>query len=225
MQVLDKGFVELKNSMGSDLTVVNSARVSYGGESSTLSEKDEKLIRYLAKNEHTSPFRHCFMTFHVKAPEFVARQWYKHIIGCNFSLGDAASHGWNEISGRYVEYEPDFYIPDQLRAQSKNSKQASVESWSTPSPKIIKDTVDVCNRVYRDLLKAGVAKEQARLVLPFSTYTEFYWTASLQSVAHFCALRNHEHAQYEIKQYAEALELIAKHRFPESFNALITQTD
>ena len=225
MQVLDKGFVELKNSMGTDLTVVNSARVSYGGESSTLTEKDEKLIQYLAKNEHTSPFRHCFMTFHVKAPEFVARQWYKHIIGCNFSLGDAASHGWNEISGRYVEYEPDFYIPDQLRAQSKNSKQASVESWSTPSPKIIKDPADVCNRVYRDLLKAGVAKEQARLVLPFATYTEFYWTASLQSVAHFCALRNHEHAQYEIKQYAEALELIAKHRFPESFNALITQTD
>jgi len=223
MKVLDKGFVDVKTWMGSDLMVVNSARVSYGNESLSLSEKDENLINYLAKNKHTSPFRHCFITFHVKAPEFVARQWYKHIVGCNFSVGDAVSHGWNEISGRYVEYEPDFYIPDQLRAQSKSSKQASVESEDMPSPKIIQDTVDVCNRVYRDLILAGVAKEQARLVLPFSTYTEFYWTASLQAVAHFCKLRDHEHAQYEIREYAQALSKATKELFPYSFLALINQ--
>lgn len=223
MKVLDKGFVDVKTWMGSDLMVVNSARVSYGNESLSLSEKDENLINYLAKNKHTSPFRHCFITFHVKAPEFVARQWYKHIVGCNFSVGDAVSHGWNEISGRYVEYEPDFYIPDQLRAQSKSSKQASVESEDMPSSKIIQDTVDVCNRVYRDLISAGVAKEQARLVLPFSTYTEFYWTASLQAVAHFCKLRDHEHAQYEIREYAQALSKATKELFPYSFLALINQ--
>ena len=223
MKVLDKGFVDVKTWMGSDLMVVNSARVSYGNESLSLSEKDENLINYLAKNKHSSPFRHCFITFHVKAPEFVARQWYKHIVGCNFSVGDAVSHGWNEISGRYVEYEPDFYIPDQLRAQSKSSKQASVESEDMPSPKIIQDTVDVCNRVYRDLILAGVAKEQARLVLPFSTYTEFYWTASLQAVAHFCKLRDHEHAQYEIREYAQALSKATKELFPYSFLALINQ--
>jgi thymidylate synthase (FAD) len=220
------GFSRVEQVCGSDLVVVNSARVSYGGESERLEDRDKKLISYLAKNEHTSPFRHCFMTFHVKAPEFVARQWYKHIVGCNFSTGDSISHGWNEISGRYVEYEPEFYFPYELRKQSKNSKQASEESEGMEAEleKLEEATWDSYD-TYKDLLRAGVAKEQARMVLPFNTYTEFYWTASLQAIAHFCKLRNHEHAQYEIQQYANSIEKDAKYWFPYSFPALIGETN
>jgi thymidylate synthase (FAD) len=221
MKVLDKGFVRYSDVLGSDLAVVNSARVSYGGQSTQLSDKDKKLIEYLAKNKHTSPFRHCFITFHVKAPEFVARQWYKHVVGCNFSMGDAASHGWNEISGRYVEYDPDFYVPESLRAQSTDSKQASVESNEMPSSDIVKNSIDESYKVYKSLLEAGVAKEQARMILPFSTYTEFYWTASLQAIAHFCKLRDHSHAQYEIKEYALQVSEITNTHFPYAFPSLL----
>jgi thymidylate synthase (FAD) len=218
------GFVNLVTTMGDDLTTVNSARVSYGGLSEELTERDEKLIKYLAENKHTSPFRHAFMTFQVKAPEFVARQWYKHIVGASFtSPGDAISHGWNEISGRYVEYEPEFYTPEVLREQAESSKQASKESdkgLMRTAGTLLYCYTEESYKQYQKLLDMGVAKEQARMVLPFNTYTEFYWTASLQAVAHFCALRDHEHAQYEIREYAKALEEYAKEAFPVSFPLL-----
>jgi thymidylate synthase (FAD) len=223
MKVLDDiGFVEVVDHMGSDLTTVNSARVSYGGRSTILNDKDKKLINYLAKNDHTSPFRHAMITFHVKCPEFVARQWYKHIVGCNFSVGDSISHGWNEISGRYVEYTPEFYTPKTLRMQSTDSKQASSETSKLDkySGAVLARTA-MSFKTYKDLLEAGVAKEQARMVLPFNTYTEYYWTASLHAVAHFCKLRDHEHAQYEIREYAKAVSELARVVFPHSFDALM----
>lgn len=223
MKVLDKGFVEVKAHLGSDLTVVNSARVSYGNESAELEERDVKLIEYLAKNNHTSPFRHCFVTFHIKAPEFVARQWYKHIIGCNFSVGDTGSHGWNEISGRYVEYDPEFYIPEKFRAQSRDSKQASVESNELPGTSVVLQRSKEAFETYKELLSAGVAKEQARMVLPFNTYTEYYWTASLQALSHFCQLRKHSHAQHEIREYAWAIAEETAKLYPFSFTSLISQ--
>ena len=223
MNVLDDiGFVKVVDHMGSDLTTVNSARVSYGSRSELLTEKDKKLIEYLAKNAHTSPFRHAMVTFHVKCPEFVARQWYKHIVGCNFSVGDSISHGWNEISGRYVEYEPEFYVPKSLRAQSASSKQASEASQDLDDCSgVILARSATAYGAYKDLIKAGVAKEQARMVLPFNTYTEYYWTASLHAISHFCKLRNHEHAQYEIQEYAKVVDEMARTVFPNSFDALM----
>ncbi len=119
------GEIELVDSMGSDLSVVNSARISYGGESEEMTTQDEKLVNYLAKNNHSSPFRHAFISFRIKAPEMVMRQWYKHVIGCSWSSPEFHNHGWNEISGRYKEMPPQFYVPPTLRKQSTDNKQVS----------------------------------------------------------------------------------------------------
>ena len=124
-QVLDKGFIEVVDSLGNDLTVVNSARVSFGKRKTKWDKSDERLVRYLAKYKHYSPFRHLQVQFHIKAPEFVMRQWYKHVVGIETTSNSATKdHAWNEISGRYVEYS-DFYMPENFRAQSEDNKQAS----------------------------------------------------------------------------------------------------
>lgn len=218
------GSVCIVDRMGDDRSVVNAARVSYGGHSEQLTEKDVRLINYLAKNQHTSPFRHQFVTLKIKCPEFVARQHYKHIVGASFTCpSDVISHGWNEISGRYVEYEPEFYTPEVLREQSDSSKQASKESsdkdMKTPGT-LLYCWSHEAHKNYNKLLDMGVAKEQARMVLPFNLYTEFYWTASLQALAHFCSLRDHEHAQHEIKLYAQSIDEMVTGLFPHSFPAL-----
>ena len=124
-QVLDKGFIEVVDSLGDDLTVVNSARVSFGKRKTKFDKSDERLVRYLAKHKHYSPFRHLQVQFHIKAPEFVMRQWYKHVVGIETSSSSSTKdHAWNEISGRYVPVE-DFYVPEVYRAQSEDNKQAS----------------------------------------------------------------------------------------------------
>ena len=218
-KVLDKGFIEVIDSLGNDLTVVNSARVSFGKRKSTWSASDRRLCKYLAKHKHYSPFRHLQVQFHVKAPEFVMRQWYKHVVGIETtSNGSTKDHAWNEISGRYVPVE-EFYIPEIWRKQSEDNKQASegvLESENNSRAKHYYDnalstTVSMYNRLINDL---GVAKEQARVILPLSQYTEVYWTASFQAIMNFNELRNEKTSQIEIQEYAKSLLECMHDTFP-----------
>jgi len=220
-KVLDHGFVHLIDHLGNDLTVVNSARVSFGKRKDNFDIKDANLINYLAKHAHFSPFRHVSFQFHCKVPEFVARQWYKHCIGANYSEKD---HAWNEISGRYVDLgEVEFYVPEVFRKQSKNNKQASDGAFERDDPlrKAYLSSITEAKSSYKFLIDAGVAREQARAVLPLCFYTEYYWTASLQAVANFIHLRNHEGAQWEIQEYAKTLQKLVEPICPVSLKALM----
>lgn len=224
--VLDHGFVELVDSLGSDLTVVNSARVSFGKRKTELSDGDKKLITYLAQHQHWSPFRHVQLQFHCKVPEFVARQWYKHVVGITYSEMPVVDHAWNEVSLRYVDAsEFDFYSPAGFRKQSEDNKQASTDETVEDPTGGLQEAYKLHNRaafdLYKQLVDQGVAKEQARAVLPLSIYTEFYWTASLQAVANFIKLRTHAGAQFEIRAYANALETLTQQVVPVSYQALL----
>ena len=212
IDVLDKGFVRLVGHMGSDLNVINSARVSFGKKKDIFDNKDSKLLRYLWNHGHTSPFRHASLQFHIKAPIFVFRQWHKHQVGCS----------WNEISGRYVEFTPEFYYPSKYRRQSKNNKQGSFgEIDCSDEVSRIYDTCMVyAYRDYVRLLELGVCKEQARLVLPVSLYSECYWTCSLQAVLHFLKLRLDSHAQLEIREYAKAVKSMVTDIFPHTMEMI-----
>ena len=217
-QVLDKGFIEVVDSLGNDLTVVNSARVSFGKRKTKFDKSDERLVRYLAKHKHYSPFRHLQVQFHIKAPEFVMRQWYKHVVGIETTSNSSTKdHAWNEISGRYVPVE-DFYVPEVYRAQSEDNKQASegeVEIQSD-AQKLWMDAHWYVVGFYNDLLEMGMAKEQARAILPLSQYTEVYWTASFQAVMNFIELRNEKTSQWEIQEYAKVLLEQMKEVFPKT---------
>ena len=217
--VLDKGFIEVVDSLGNDLTVVNSARVSFGKRKTVWSASDRRLCKYLAKHKHYSPFRHLQVQFHIKAPEFVMRQWYKHVVGIETTSNSSTKdHAWNEISGRYVEVE-DYYIPNVWRKQSEDNKQASegtltevqnsraIHSYNTA----LTTTMNMYERLVRDY---GVAKEQARVILPLSQYTEVYWTASFQAIMNFIELRNEKTSQWEIQQYAKVMLELMKETFP-----------
>ena len=217
-EVLDKGFVEVIDSLGNDLTVVNSARVSFGKRKEKFDKSDERLVRYLAKHKHFSPFRHLQVQFHIKAPEFVMRQWYKHVVGIETTSNSSTKdHAWNEISGRYVEVE-DYYIPTVFRAQSDDNKQASegevedqkgsLQSWE--------DSIVHAKIFYDGLLRRGVAKEQARCILPLSQYTEVYWTASFQAIVNFIELRDETTSQWEIQQYAKAMKELMVDIYPKT---------
>lgn len=217
----EHSFVRLVGHLGDDLTVVNSARVSYGKESVQLTEKDIQLIRYLAEHNHTSPFRHVQLQFHVSAPEFVARQWYKHVVGAGFT-----DHAWNEISGRYTEYEPKFFIPKEFRVQDKKNKQSSAEPLVGSSAPLAhtyyKYAINQSYDLYKGLMTVGVCREQARAVLPLALYTEYYWTVSLQALVNFIKLRTHQGAQLEIQKYAQAVLELALEVAPLSVDALVS---
>ncbi len=224
--VLDHGFVELIDSMGSDLTVVNSARVSFGKRKTSLSEGDKKLIQYLADHKHWSPFRHVQFQFHCKVPEFVARQWYKHVVGIAYTDAATVDHAWNEISLRYVDASDfHFYTPDGFRKQSEDNKQASTDELvKDPDGLLMTEYKNHCQKaldLYHRLLEHGVAREQARGVLPLNIYTEFYWTVSLQALVNFIHLRTHAGAQFEIRLFADALQQLAQDVVPVSFEALM----
>ena len=221
--------------MGSDLSVVNAARVSFGkeslwnwskeldsntGDGRTLRERDTKLIKYLAKHKHMSPFGHAFASFHVKAPIFVARQLVKH----KFLR-------WNEISRRYVDDDPEFYIPDQWRGRASDKKQGSAgivdidkywtgnfsdDGW-TPMPSLAYEDALSC---YRGLLDAGVCPEQARMVLPQSTMTEWYWSGSLDAFSDMCKLRCKEDTQLETRIVANTISEEMNYLFPISWESL-----
>jgi len=217
-KVLDKGYIEVVDKLGDDLTPVNAARVSFGSKSDTFEEKDRRLSKFLIKHKHFSPFRHQHVMLIIKAPEFVMRQWYKHVVGIETtSTSVTKDHAWNEISGRYVEVE-DYYIPEVFRAQSDDNKQASegevelqeecLRNW--------KDSIEHAKIFYDGMLRRGVAKEQARAILPLSQYTEVYWTASFQAIMNFIELRNEGTAQWEIQEYARVLLDSMSEVFPET---------
>ena len=219
--VLDKGFVEVIDSLGSDLTVVNSARVSFGKRKEKFTDGDRKLVRYLAKYKHFSPFRHIQVQFHIKAPEFVMRQWYKHVVGIETTSNSSTKdHAWNEISGRYVPVEA-FYTPEIFRQQSEDNKQAT--EGAVKDQETAKHHWDVAmfhaKEQYDKLLKMGVGKEQARGILPLNQYTEVYWTASFQAIMNFIELRYEKTSQWEIQEYAKVLLDIVTELFPETTKA------
>lgn len=207
MRVLDNGYVELVSSMGNDLAIVNAARVSYNAIRREVLDSDIRLLKYLLINKHTSPFEHVVFTFNVKAPIFVFRQWQRH-----------RTQSYNEVSARYTELEEDFYLPapEVIGVQSKSSKQARDVVY-TRSPQEIeyiqnyfKDIYSHSYRNYKTLMESyNVPRELARAVLPTAVYSKMYTTLNLHNLLHFLDLRLHEHAQYEIRVYAEAmLELI-----------------
>ncbi|BAQ63460.1 FAD-dependent thymidylate synthase [Geminocystis sp. NIES-3709] len=207
-----KSKIELIDFMGNDLSIVNDARASFEKSSKELNEKDIKLINYLITHNHTSPFRGVVFKFKVKAPLFIARQWYKHIVASNHNDEQL---GWNEKSFRYVAIDDsnEFYIPQVFRKQSKNNKQATIGSLDVEDNNlaisIYKQQCEASYKAYSQLLALGVGREQARGVLIPSVYTSWVWTVSLQALLNFIDLRRGEGAQSEIGAYAEAIvELI-----------------
>jgi len=208
--------VTLIDSMGSDLTVVNAARVSFNKKSewdsdNTLTVNDSILISYLARNRHMSPFGHCFATFHVKAPVFIARQLVKH----KFLR-------WNEISRRYVDEKPTFHTPNTWRGRADDKKQGSSGEVSI-SYRMISTLAKHevwCNKAYNDLLEQGVAPEQARMVLPQSMMTEWYWSGSLDAWSDMCRLRQSEDAQEEARLVANYISTEMGKLYPDSWAAL-----
>ena len=241
--------IELIDHMGSDLTVVNAARVSFNkksdwvyccGEFCTdrckttgekcprLSERDQKLIRYLAEHNHWTPFAHCIATFYFKVPIFVARQLHKHQVG--FVV--------NEVSRRYVDEEPEFFFPKKWRKRSKNKKQGSsgetIDLWKINAAgninlfafSMMDDILEQCRyskELYNRLIYLGVAPEQARMILPLNTYTEFYMTGSLAAWARMYRLRVSDDAQEETKEVVEEIGNHMKELFPYSWKVLINE--
>ena len=213
--------VTLIDSMGDDLTTVNAARVSFGkksaymprvhnGESKVLQHKDQKLTKYLAKHKHISPFGHAFASFHVKAPVFVARQLVKH-----------SFLRWNEVSRRYVNDEPEFYVPT-LRYASSDKKQGSgdVIEVSHQQDEVIRHAHIQALKQYKYLLDTGVCEEQARMILPISHMTEWYWSGSLDAFARMCALRCKPDTQLETQMVANQIDEMMSEKFPVSWQAL-----
>jgi len=236
INVLDKGYVRLVDHMGSDLSVVNAARVSFEKESSSMSSKDERLIQYLVKHGHTSPFRHATLEFEIRAPLMVARQWFKYRVGshhledmaCDDSGFDDPLYARNESSRRYVTEEPEFYSYVTWLSAPENRKQGSGDAidytlaakWDV----ILQGYQALGTNLYKDAMDAGICPEQARLLLPaYGLYIRWRWTASLLAVTHFLQQRLGHDAQSEIQQYAHAVHALVKDVFPVSIKALITK--
>lgn len=208
------GFVELLETFGSDLTVVNAARVSFAKESTEFNERDAKLVTYLAKHNHISPFFHPQVRMRLKMPIFIAREWFRHQIG----------FARNEVSRRYVDDEPELYLPEVCRERDPKLKQGSKQEPvkdNTMCVAVMKEAYDKCLHIYKGLLEHGVCPEQARMVLPQSMYTEFIETGSLAAYARLCNLRLDPGAQKEIRDYADAVVALLEPRFPVSWKALI----
>ena len=215
--------VKLIDHMGSDLTVVNAARVSFAKESEwesipeggeiegLLSVGDEKLIKFLAKHNHWSPFGHCSMQFHIKAPIFVARQLVKHQVGLV----------WNEVSRRYVDDEPEFYTPKEWRLKAEDKKQGSSDETIEYN---IDGAIQVVTQTYHNLLREQVAPEMARMVLPQNLYTEWYWSGTLMAFARVCNLRCAKDTQWETQQIANQIDEFGEKLFSYSWKELRKMT-
>ena len=221
--VLDKGTIGLDDKMGSDLKIARMAWVSYGKQ-----EQDkpiEGVINYMMKHKHGTPFEHVVFTWYVKCPLFVAREWMRHRIG-----------SFNEISGRYVTFEPEFYVPENFRVKGSTNKQGSIfpdEQWAEDNDwmnlsdfreSMRIDLTNVYKLVYdryTELLDSGVANEQARMVLPVGLYTQYFWTVNLRALLNFLNLRNADNAQWEIRQYAIAIEEQLKELVPVTYDSWI----
>lgn len=223
IDVLDKGYVRLIDVMGSDLSIVNAARASFAKESLELSKADERLINFLVRENHMSPFRHAFMTFEFKAPLLVARQHWKYIVGSDHTMD-----GWNESSRRYVTQDPEFYIPnsEEWRSTPENRKQGSgpaldASIGSDWTAKLIA-YAEQGEALYCEAMEAGIAAEQARLFLPaYGMYVNYRWSCSLQSAMIFLQQRLAEDSQKEIQLYAEAVKKLIIDKFPVTMDLLI----
>lgn len=220
--------VELIDSMGTDLSVVNAARVSFDKESEwdvvdigapigikQLSKADSKLIKYLAEHNHWSPFSHAFASFRIKAPIFVARQLVKHTVGL----------AWNEVSRRYVSTEPEFYLPKTWRKAAENVKQGSSDEavdfqYIDADPE---EAMEKCLYAYKAMLENNVCAEQARMVLPQNTMSEWLWSGSLYAFARVCNLRLDSHTQLETQTVAKLIDSYMEDLFPESWKVLINK--
>jgi thymidylate synthase (FAD) len=231
--------VDLIDSMGTDLDVVNAARVSFdktsefiryvdadGEKENVLATKDIKLIKYLADHNHWSPFSHCYLKFRIKAPIFVARQLQKHTVGL----------AWNEVSRRYVDFEPEFYTPEVWRKRAENVKQGSSDAaveglyqYTTNDGRVVyapvtaayQSVLEVALEIYTEMLADGVCPEQARMVLPQSMMTEWIWSGSLYAFARVCKLRLDSHTQKETQEVAAGIHLHMRKLFPISTEALL----
>lgn len=223
VNVLNNGYVRLVDNMGSDLSVVNAARASFAKESTELDVKDARLIDYLARENHMSPFRHAFMTFEFKAPLMVARQHWKYVVGSDHTMDS-----WNESSRRYITMDPEFYLPrsDEWRLAPEDKKQGSagladpfVGSMLTSE---LQRVIEQCEAIYNMALENGIAPEQARLFLPaYAMHVVYRWSCSLQSVCLFLVQRLEDTAQDEIRRYAEAVLSLIKDIYPVSIRALV----
>jgi len=212
-----KGFVELVDAVGDDLTVVNSARVSFGKHKAKLDDKDKKLIKYLIKHKHTSTLEHCFVTFRIKVPLFVRSQHHRH-----------RTWSYNEISRRYTDFDIQFYEPEAFRTQHKSNRQASnadelidpvIESWQYEASDCITMHHDASLKLFNELIEAGVCREQARGILPQNMYTEYYASANLNNILKFIDLRTHEGAQWEIQEMAKGMLKIVEKLYPVTVGA------
>ena len=217
------GKVELVQSMGEDITVVNSARVSFGVQKDLLDEKDKKLINYLIKHKHTSTLEHNVATFRIKVPLFVRSQHHRH-----------RTWSYNEVSRRYTDADLQFYIPTSYRTQHNSNRQASnsndfinpqmdvynIELESRLCNEAVSHHIDNSLLLFEDMIKKGVAREQARMILPQNLYTEYYATANLNNILKFIELRTHEGAQWEIQQYALKLLDLAEEAAPYAIKAI-----
>jgi thymidylate synthase (FAD) len=204
--VLDRGFIALEAALASDLDVVNAARVSFNQSSAEFGEREAGLIRFLMRDRHGSPFEHGYFRFLVKAPLFVVREHHRH----------RAGHSYNEWSGRYSKLEMEFYVPDFVRTQVGKPGAYTFEPVDADTRDATRREIEDAGlrafETYEALLERGVAKEVARTVLPLATFTKYYWSCNPRSLMHFCSLRNHEAAQFEIRQYAaEAERFLAEH--------------
>ncbi|HYZ75797.1 MAG TPA: FAD-dependent thymidylate synthase [Gaiellaceae bacterium] len=216
IRVLDHGFVRLDDSMADDLSVVNAARVSFARRKETMDESDEGLIRFLLRERHGTPFEHNSFRFHVRAPIFVAREWFRHRVG-----------SFNEFSMRYARATEDFYVPEPEDVRTQVGKPGAY-SFEPVEPELAEATREELRTVYEHayttyerLVEAGVARELARLVMPVAAYTEFYWTINARSLMNFVSLRAAETAQREIRRYAEACERFLEARMPVTYAAFV----
>ncbi len=225
IDILGNGYVRLVDHMGSDLSIVNAARASFAKESKELDTKDARLIDFLARENHMSPFRHAFMTFEFKAPLMVARQHWKYVVGSDHTMDS-----WNESSRRYITMEPEFYVPeaDAWRLAPEDKKQGS-HGLADPfvgamlSQELL-SYIEKGEALYNLAMENGIAPEQARLFLPaYSMHVVYRWSASLQSVCLFLSQRLEEISQEEIREYAKAVLTLVKDIYPVSIKALVGQ--
>lgn len=224
ISVLDEGYVRLVDTLGDDLSVVNAARVSYDKEKTEFEEKDSRLLKFLLREQHTSPFRHAALTFEVYAPLFVARQWWKYAVSSSH-VDD--QNGWNESSRRYITEDEKFYIPlpHEWRSKPENSKQGSgepvdIEMGQKHFQRLCEIVVEG-TQAYHDAMDDGIAPEIARLFLPaYGMYVRWRWTTSLQGVLTFLDQRMPHDAQWEIQEYATAVLQLTRDAFPETIGTL-----
>lgn len=227
INILDHGYVRLVDSMGTDLSIVNAARVSYDKESKEFNDKDDRLINFLWKHKHTAPFRHSVVQLEVYAPLMIARQWFKYSVA-SAHLDD--QQGWNESSRRYVTEEPTFYIPaqDEWRYAPANSKQGSGETVDPRLGRIVTnelmDYVDEGLRLYEKWQNSEICAEQARLFLPaYGMYVRWRWTTSLSGVLHLLDERLEHGAQFEFQKFAQAVRDLVQPLFPSTFKAVFSE--